>query len=93
MTGHAPTTYICPVCGYDKLEEPPYDEFGCPTYVICSCFGFEFGVDDEAEGNSFSEYQQRWIGKGFPFFNSKKKPSNWNERVMRRQLENIKEGR
>lgn len=26
-----------------------------------------------------------------PFFNSKKKPLDWNERVMRRQVENIKE--
>ena len=86
-------TYICPVCGYDKLVEPPYDEeFGCPTYVICSCCGFEFGFDDESKGYSFSGYRQRWIDNGFPFFNSKKKPSNWSERVMRQQLENIKEG-
>ena len=82
-------TYICPVCGYDKMSEPPCDDLGYPTYVICSCCGFEFGFDDESKGLSFSEYRQRWINNGFTFFSVKKKPTNWNERVMRRQLENI----
>lgn len=90
MTEQARTTYICPVCGYNKLEEPPYDEFRYPTYVICSCCGFESGFDDESAGSSIAEYRQRWINKGFPFFNNVKKPSNWNVRVMRRQLENVK---
>lgn len=27
--------YICPICGYENLEEPPYDEIGEPSYKIC----------------------------------------------------------
>ena len=38
--------YICPVCGYDRLEEPVYDEIGEPSFEICSCCGVEFGFDD-----------------------------------------------
>ena len=36
--------YICPVCGYDGLEEPPYDETGLGNYDICPCCGYEFGT-------------------------------------------------
>ena len=85
--------HICPVCGYDKLEEVPYDEFGYPTYVICSCCGFEFGFDDESEGDTFSEYRQRWINQGFPFINAKKKPSNWNKKTMEQQWKKYSMGK
>lgn len=80
--------YICPICGYDRLPEPPRDEHGCPTYVICPCCGFEFGFDDDSEGHTYSTYRQHWIDRGFPFFNAKKRPANWNIRTMKRQLEN-----
>lgn len=37
--------YICPICGYDNLDEPPYDELGSyGSYEICSCCGHEFGI-------------------------------------------------
>lgn len=39
--------YICPICGYDKLLEPPYDEYNNPSYEICPCCGFEYGFDDQ----------------------------------------------
>ena len=81
---------ICPVCGYDKLDEAPFDEFGFPTYEICSCCGFEFGFDDESEGYSYEEYRKKWIEGGFKFFNKSKKPIDWSEEKMRKQLENIK---
>lgn len=37
-------TYTCPVCDYDKLEEPPYDETGFGSFEICPRCGTEFGV-------------------------------------------------
>jgi hypothetical protein len=79
----------CPVCGHTELEEPPYDEFGNPSYVICSCCGFEFGFDDASEGYTFEQYRREWIENGFDFF-SEPAPENWSEDVMRRQLENAK---
>lgn len=79
----------CPVCGYDGLTEKPYDEFGYPTYTICSCCGYEFGFDDSSKGISFQEYQTKWISDGFKFFNKNKKPKIWNEKVLIDQLANI----
>lgn len=38
--------YICMICGFDKLEEIPYYEDFGGSNEICSCCGFEFGVDD-----------------------------------------------
>jgi hypothetical protein len=34
--------YICPVCLYTRLDEPPQE------FSICPCCGTEFGVDDFA---------------------------------------------
>jgi len=36
--------YTCPVCDYDKLDEPPYDETGFGSFEICPRCGTEFGV-------------------------------------------------
>ncbi len=80
---------ICPVCGYSKLSDTPYDECGFPTYIICPCCGFEFGFDDESNGFSFEEYRNKWIANGFVFFNKKKKPHLWNINMLKKQLENI----
>lgn len=57
--------FICPVCGYDKLIEEPYDD-GSPSYEICNCCGFEFGYDDSGEGRSFEIYLKKWIERGAP---------------------------
>lgn len=35
--------YTCPVCDYDKLDEPPYDETGFGSFDICPQCGTEFG--------------------------------------------------
>jgi len=80
---------ICPVCGYDQLYEPPYNEYDEPTYVICSCCGYEFGFDDSSRGISFEEYREKWIEEGSPFFNKKKKPSLWDFNTLEKQLSNI----
>ena len=36
---------ICPVCGYDGLDEPAFDERGVGSDDICPCCGFQFGLD------------------------------------------------
>ena len=67
--------YICPVCGCDKLEDPPYYEHFAGSNEICPCCGFEFGVDDfdcaEIDMKQLSDediikqaheiYRQNWI--------------------------------
>ncbi len=80
---------ICPVCGYKKLADYPYDNYGYPTYVICSCCGYEFGFDDSSNGMTFKAYRKKWIADGFQFFRKDEKPSLWNFDVLEKQLKNV----
>lgn len=82
---------ICPICGYPHLKEGPYDEFGCSTFEICPCCGFEFGFDDDSEGYSYDSYREKWIKQGAPWFsdNIENKPYPWDEAALRQQLSNI----
>ena len=54
--------FICPVCGYDSLDEPAYDEYDCPTYNICPCCLNEFGYTDARR--THEELRKEWICKG-----------------------------
>ena len=69
--------YICPVCGYDGLENPPYDDNGNKSYDICVSCNFEYGfsedndVDlgysvtpDEMRPAAFQLYRKKWIEDG-----------------------------
>ena len=63
--------YTCPVCGYDKLRQPPVDFFICP-----SC-GTEFGNDDFEL--SYEELRLRWLDNGASWFSDAvPQPENWN---------------
>lgn len=63
--------YICPVCGYDRLDEPPAD------YSICSSCGTEFGYDDFAL--SHEELRKRWIANGAKWWSTyTSPPSGWS---------------
>jgi hypothetical protein len=55
------TTYTCPVCGFNQLENPPED------HVICPCCGTQFGYDDVA--HSYRELRNIWLHKGGRWFN------------------------
>jgi hypothetical protein len=78
--------YICPVCGYDKLEEEPYDEDENPSCEICLCCGFEFGFDDGSEKMNFEQYRKKWINEGAKWFDLETKPKDWD---LKKQLKNI----
>jgi len=43
-------TYICPVCGYDKMSEPPCDDLGYPTYVNLLMLWFWIRVRRRIQG-------------------------------------------
>lgn len=72
--------YKCPVCGYDKLNNPIYDNNGFGTYEICVCCGFEFGVDDYPnKEESYRIWRVNWIKNGCKWFSKHKKPDkDWN---------------
>ncbi|MDQ0109188.1 hypothetical protein J2T02_004331 [Chitinophaga terrae (ex Kim and Jung 2007)] len=81
--------YICPVCGYDNLLESPYDQFGYPSYEICSCCGYEFGFTDSSEKKDFEEYRTEWVNSGFNFFLKSDQPVKWDREELLKQLKNI----
>lgn len=80
--------YICEVCGYPYLIEPPYDKNGNGSYIICPCCGFEFGYDDYPDKEkSIIDWRNNWIENGYIWFSEKKAPPiNWNPQ---KQLINI----
>ncbi|MFK4427732.1 hypothetical protein ABH959_004911 [Bacillus sp. RC51] len=78
--------YICLICGFNELLDPPYDEDDDPSYEICSCCGFQFGYDDYDQGYTFIEYRKKWLEKGAIWFNSAEKPARWS---LEKQLKNI----
>jgi hypothetical protein len=69
--------YVCPVCGYDRLDEPAYDSFGCATYNICPCCGTEFGYDDSTVAHA--ELRKKWISEGKLWWSKHQlKPNDWD---------------
>lgn len=80
--------YTCTICGYDKLEEPLWDEVeGFPTHFICNCCGFESGFHNDNLEMTIEQYRGEWISEGAKWFSScVKKPENWD---FKEQLKNI----
>lgn len=80
--------YICPVCGFEGLLEPPY--FGntdAGSYEICPCCKFQFGYTGAALGKEFHEtYRKKWIIEGAKWFEDSKMPKDWS---LEEQLEKI----
>jgi len=54
---------MCPVCGYEGLDDPAYED-SAPSYEICVSCGFQFGVSDTNDGYSFEEWRTDWIRSG-----------------------------
>jgi hypothetical protein len=73
MRGHP-----CPVCDYPNLSEPPRSEFGGGSFEICPSCGFQFGVNDDAEGISYETWRRRWEARDMPWSGvGIKPPANW----------------
>lgn len=80
--------YICPVCNFDGLEEPPYNFEGSGSYEICPCCGFEFGyadhgysyVDDYCIVEKYhTEWRKKWIENGCIWkWPEDGKPEDWD---------------
>ena len=79
--------YDCPICGFDGLNEIPFNKKNEPSYEICPCCGFEFGFNGDNNKHTFNEYRKKWIKEGAAWFMENEKPKNWN---CDKQLKNIK---
>jgi len=78
--------FICPVCGFNKLLEPPFGPSGEPSHEICPCCGFEFGFDDIAGASPGENYRLQWLNAGAAWFDPARKPKKWD---LKKQLRTI----
>ncbi|CAN5913177.1 hypothetical protein BH11VER1_BH11VER1_27810 [soil metagenome] len=73
----------CPVCGYPKLQEPPRSPSGGGSYEICPSCGFQFGVDDDDKGITFTQWRKTWVESGMPWSSrGQRKPENWDAKAQ-----------
>ena len=76
--------YVCPVCGYKRLTEPPRDSHGCASFEICPSCGTEFGNDDFTK--NADELRLAWLRSGAPWWSKAiKPPKNWNPVMQLRE--------
>ncbi|EYR63646.1 hypothetical protein N866_19135 [Actinotalea ferrariae CF5-4] len=78
-------TYVCPVCGFPELMEPPRSaSTGSGSYEICPACGFEFGVTDDDKGCTYESSRSRWIEAGMPWTSSPwhEPPPGWDPRYQ-----------
>lgn len=78
------TTYVCPVCGYERLNEPAWTN-GIASDEICPSCGTHFGYDDAAGGDAGHRQERQrelragWKARGCPWFSrSEPQPDGWN---------------
>lgn len=78
--------YICHVCGFPELEDPPWGLQGnSSSHNICSCCGLQFGYHD-CQLTAYEQNKKNWIDSGASWFDIELKPLNWN---LDEQLNNI----
>jgi hypothetical protein len=57
--------YTCPVCGYEKMEDPPFSkEEGRSSFEFCPCCAFQFGVTDRDKGYTYEQWRDKWVKEG-----------------------------
>ena len=75
------TGNICPVCGYDDLEEPAYEDGFRSSDEICMSCGYQFGYHDYSEDITHEQWRRKWIAEGMVWSYSsvgQKPPVGWN---------------
>lgn len=50
-----------------------------PSYEICDCCSFQFGVSDDNDGYSFQAWRARWIADGMRWDEGRSEPpAGWD---------------
>ena len=79
--------FVCPICGYPGLMEPPRSSSGGGSYEICPSCAFEFGVTDDDKGYTYESWREKWIAEGMIWDKGRSSPPpGWNARL---QLKNL----
>ena len=78
---------ICPVCGYDGLYDPAFNERGVGSDELCPCCGFQFGLDDfpyEDRERLVAEWRERWVAGGcrWKFTSDGLLPKGWDPQAQ-----------
>ncbi|MGN6243358.1 MAG: hypothetical protein ACTHQ3_06750 [Motilibacteraceae bacterium] len=72
-------TYTCPACGWPGLERPPRPA----SYEICPSCGFEFGVTDDDEGETYQSWREKWLAQGAPWYSAgTPAPQGWDPQAQ-----------
>lgn len=72
--------YLCPVCGYDQLEDPP------KNFTICPSCGTEYGFDDAFL--TYPELRAAWVRNGTRWWSPVDPlPTNWNPSTQLLKIE------
>lgn len=81
--------FMCPVCGYPDLVEPPRIGTGGGSYAYCPSCDFQFGVTDDDEGFTYESWRERWIARGMPWAagDDVQGPTNWDPAAQLRNVE------
>jgi NAD(P)-dependent dehydrogenase (short-subunit alcohol dehydrogenase family) len=71
-------SFICPVCGFPELTDPPRSLSGGGSCEICPSCGFQHGVDDDDAGRSHADWRDEWRRLGMKWASSgQSQPKNW----------------
>jgi hypothetical protein len=78
---------ICPVCGYDGLEEEPRPVFGGGSFEICPSCGFQFGVTDDDHGFTYDAWRKLWVDGGMVWDKGRSQPpAGWDPLLQLAQI-------
>lgn len=70
-------TWLCPVCGFVGLSDPPYDYHGSTSFDIYPSCGTELGYEDSTR--SHAELRKAWLESGASWLSQTMAPPNdWN---------------
>ena len=84
--------FACPICGYPGLYRPAYSpDLGRkdPSYEICPCCWFEYGITDLDKGFSHDQWRAQWIADGMPWrspVEGDDPPPGWDAREQLRRI-------
>ena len=82
--------FVCPICGYPGLNKPAYDPqlgWADPSYGICACCRFEYGVTDLDRGFTHAQWRAQWIADGMPWRSSARAAlPGWDPREQLRTI-------
>ena len=85
-------SYVCPVCGYNELDEPPWHD-GAGSDEICPCCATHFGYDDALAQDAlkieqtYLRLRDEWVAGGCVWWSrSTLPPDGWD---AIKQLKNL----